>query len=386
MAAHTLAAGILLLAQTFGLGPDGFFLGAKDSGFQLRIRGVVQGDGRFFLGDDANLITDQFLVRRARLYIEGTAGQWFDYRLMPDFGEGKLQLLDAWVNIRPWPWLQLRGGKFKSPFGLSRLQEERNLVFVERGLPSSLAPDRDVGVAIHGELTTIAWQLGVFNGVADGASFDGDTSDGKDFEARVFAKPIREIGFGIAATWGTQHGNTSSNYLPAAKTAGQNTWFAYASDALADGDHSRISPQAYAYVGPFGVLAEYVRSTQRIVRGASSGNYTNDAWQVETSFVVTLEKASYAGIEPKHPFDPRKFWFGAFEIGARYGELHMDNGLFPRFADPSKSPRGAYASAFVANWYMTRNVRAEVQFEHTVFTGAARSPENVVLGRLQVAF
>src|SRR5205814_106806 len=114
----------LLLAAglSFGLGPDGFYFGDKNP-FQLRLRTVLQGDGRFYFGDDANLLTDSFLVRRARLYIEGSAGELFDFRLMPDLGEGKPVLLDAWVNVRVLPWLQLRAGKMKSPFALERRKD-----------------------------------------------------------------------------------------------------------------------------------------------------------------------------------------------------------------------------------------------------------------------
>src|SRR5438067_10394949 len=62
-----------LRQRILGLGPDGFVFGTRDSGFQLRIRGVVQADGRAYFGTGVNQpLPDQFLVRRARPILEGT--------------------------------------------------------------------------------------------------------------------------------------------------------------------------------------------------------------------------------------------------------------------------------------------------------------------------
>ena len=400
-----------LKQRILGLGPDGFALGTRDSGFQLRIRGVVQGDGRAYFGTGVNQpLPDQFLVRRARIILEGTIGDFVDFRILPEFGQGNFQLLDAYVDLRPWKWLALRGGKYKTPFGLERLQQEQYLLFVERGLPQNLVPDRDIGAALHGTLGdgVFTYEAGIFNGTTDGGNVDGDTSDGKDWVFRLFAHPLRPLGasvlrnfgVGFGATWGKQRGTLATTGLPQLKTTGQNTFFTFSADPtgvkpniIAFGDRYRFSPQLYYYVGPVGLLAEYVYSATSVspLIGGTQTLLANQAWQVQAAVVVTGEHASYEGVQPRHPFNLRARHFGALELAARYGELRVDNATFPAFADPTKSARAALEWAAEANWHFTRLVKLALLFARTTFKGGAagggdRVPENALIGRLQIAF
>ena len=167
-------------AGTATAGRDGFSLRSADGNFQLRLRGYVQADGRFFLDDEERPGVDTFLLRRVRPIFEGTLWKNFGFRIMPDFGGGQTALQDAYLDIRFNPAIQLRAGKFKPPVGLERLQSGSELLFVERALPTNLVPNRDVGIQLGGDVATggLAWAVGVFNGVTDGGSGDNDTNDG----------------------------------------------------------------------------------------------------------------------------------------------------------------------------------------------------------------
>ena len=297
----------------FGIGPRGFFLGTRDGNFQLRIRSVIQADGRSYLDADQHE-ADAFLIRRARLYVEGSIGDHFEYRLMPDFAGGQVVLFDAWVNVRFWDFFQLRAGKMKTPFSVERLQQEQYLLFDERSLVSAIAPDRDVGVDLHGE----AWHGRAHlrpRGArrrADGNSVDVDSNFGKDVVLRAFALPflslhrrwLDHVGFGLAYDYGKQAGSSAATGLAPYRTAGQQTFFSWLVDtkgvttAFAHGTRWRIDPQLYAYVGPVGVLAEYTRSTTEITNGTKSADLTNQAWNVEASVVLTGEDASFDGVSP----------------------------------------------------------------------------------------
>ena len=110
-------------------GPEGFGIRSADNAFRLNLKGVVQVDGRFYDGTrlsrppvTGTQTPDTFLVRRARPIIEGTLYDKYDFRIMPDFGNGKQQLFDAYLQARFLPEVQLRVGKYKSPFGQERLQ------------------------------------------------------------------------------------------------------------------------------------------------------------------------------------------------------------------------------------------------------------------------
>ena len=78
------------------IGKDGFAFKSKDGVFQVKLKGQVQTDGRFFVSDDTNKGTNQFLLRRARPSIEGTVYKYFDFRLMTDFGGGTAIIQDGW--------------------------------------------------------------------------------------------------------------------------------------------------------------------------------------------------------------------------------------------------------------------------------------------------
>lgn len=389
-----------------GAGKEGFFLKSTDGSFQLKLRGYIQTDGRFFIDDQEQPGTNSFRIRRARPILEGTVFRRFDFRLMTDFGEGQTVLQDAYLDFRYWPQVRLRAGKFKSPVGLERLQSATDLLFVERAFPTSLIPNRDVGVQLHGDVWdgAVTYAVGIFNGVPDGGSSDFDNYDEKDYEARLFAHPFKHtevawlqgLGLGVAGTWGNQEGSASAPNLPSFKTAGQQTFFRYRSDGtaagtvVADDKRFRVSPQSYYYWGPFGLLWEYVLSSQEVKKGATSTRLENTAWQVAVSYVLTGDDTSYKGVKPKRPFGSGSDAWGALELAARYSELHVDQDAFPIFADPKKAVREAKAWAVGLNWYLNSNVKFAVDYEHTNFDGGSakgdREDEKVVLSRLQIAF
>lgn len=393
-------------APVFTAGREGFSLKSADGGYQLRIRGYLQGDGRFFADDKERATTDTFLLRRVRPILEGTVAKYFDFRIMTDFGGGAETVQDAYLDAHPWTWGKLRVGKYKPPVGLERLQSGSELLFVERGLPTNLVPNRDVGVQVHGDLFNgaFSYALGAFNGVADGGSGDLDNNDSKEFASRLFAQPFKNssigalqgFGIGLAGTYGDQRGSTGTPFLSTLRTQGQQTFFSYRSDGtaagttIANGIHSRFAPQGYYYYGPFGLLWEYVCSSQRVQRGKTHAILDNEAWQVMASYVLTGENASYRSVSPAKPFDLTKGDWGAVEIAVRYGELNVDKDAFPFFADPTRAARVAESWGLGLNWYLNRNVKFQLNYEQTDFTGGSatgeRPKERVMLGRFQVAF
>jgi phosphate-selective porin OprO/OprP len=386
---------------------DGFALKSADGNNRLRVGGYIQADSRTFLQDKAGNEIDTFLLRRVRPILEGTICRDFDFRVMTDLGNGASSstlIQDAYLEWHYWPWLKVRGGKFKPPVGLEQLQSDTDLFFTERGLPSDLVPQRDVGLQLSGDLFggVVSYAGGVFNGVADGAIADLDAGDAKDFVARVFFQPFKKtdirplqgLGFGIAGTIGDQQTlPTSTNSLPTYKTTGQQAVFSYLKNTVPNGTEFRASPQAYYYWGPFGLIGEYVVTDEAVRNGVKADRLRNDAWQVAASFVLTGEKASYKGVTPRKPFDPRTGGWGAFELVGRYGELHIDSNAFPTFADPTKSIQEAREWGVGLNWYLNKNVKAVLDYEQTGFDGGAvgkpvanRPAERVIFTRLQLAF
>lgn len=386
------------------VGRDGFAFRSADGAYQLKIRGYIQTDGRFVANEPGRPVNDTFVVRRARPIFEATLAGRFDFRIMPDFGSGTTVLQDAYLDARFRPTFKLRAGKFKPPVGLERLQSATDIVFAERALPTNLVPNRDVGVQIHGELGEGLFQyaVGVFNGVPDAGSADVDSNEGKDVAARVWFKPVKQgaasgLGFGLAATTGSQKGTLATTGLSPYRSVSLQPFFSWRTGAtlpltvVAAGDRTRLSPQAWYYVGPFGLLAEYVRSTQDVRLDTTGGSFDADAWSATATWLITGEKASYRGPTPRRPVEAKSGGIGAWEIAARYGQLKVDEDVFPVFADPAVSSSRATEAAIGLNVYLNRNVKFVLDLHHTAFEGGAtagadRPSENAVIARAQVAF
>jgi len=393
-------------APAIGAGRDGFQLRSADGSFQLRLRGLAQSDGRFFVDDSTEIAPDTFTMRRVRPILEATVYKVFDLRLMPDFGGGTTVVQDAYIDLRFTPALRVRGGKFKSPFGLERLVSASDLLFLERATPTSVAPNRDVGIMVHGDVLKgdLSYAIGAFDGVVDGGSTDVDDRDGKDVVARLFAHPFRRgsrdalkgLGIGVAGTYGKQNGSVTTPSLASYRTTGQQTFFRYRSDGtapgtvLADGTRYRWSAQGYYYYGRFGLLAEQVFSSQEVRRDLSAARLETSAWQLAGSWVLTGEEASYRAVTPKFAFDRATGKWGAFELTARYHQLTPDKDAFPLFANVQAAAERARAWTSGLNWYLNRNIKIVLDYEQTHFDGGAvtgdRPTERGVFSRLQFSF
>jgi phosphate-selective porin OprO/OprP len=367
---------------------------SEDGANQLELHGLIHADARFFLPRTG---IDSFVIRRARPSLDAKLFRFFEFKLQADFAGSRIQLLDAFGNLHFIDEVQLRLGKGKSPVGLERLKSPADIMFAERGFPTLLVPNRDVGVQLHGQLVkgAVEWAGGIYNGVADGQSGDQDENRQKDYAGRVFVRPflpfgdgaLSGLGVGIAGTVGVEQGA-----LATYRTSGQETFFTPAEAAQADGDRWLVTPQGAFYFGPLAFLGEYARVKQRVSDGAEG--YTQldiQAWQVAGSITFGGSQ-SFQGVKLEKPLDPAKNQWGALELSARYHAIHFDPRVFDSgFADRSASARVARAYTLGATWHFARRLRALVNYERTTFEGGApdgqdRDVEGLLVTRLQAAF
>ncbi|MGA9522582.1 MAG: porin [Myxococcaceae bacterium] len=385
---------------------EGFTLVSPDGGARLRVGGYLHFDGRTYPSDAEQRTADQFLFRRARVLLDGKLWERFEFRLMPDFAGGRLVLQDAYVDVKVVEALNVRVGKFKVPFGLERLQSATAMSFIERAFPTSLSPNRDLGLQVHGSVFggALAYQLGIFNGVADGGSGDGDISDDKELAARVFVKPLSKtgvplltgLGLGVAATVGEKKGSAENTELTALRTTGQLSFFSWraASDTaegvVAAGSHRRLGLQGNYYAGGLGVWAELVWSQQQVSLGEDVAVVPERAWQLAASYVIG-GKNSERGVKLDSGFNPLQGGFGALEIAARISQLRIGDQAFTRFADSSRAARGADELSGGVRWHLGPAFKVALDLARTTFDGGAaegadRSEELALLGRAQLAF
>ena len=403
----------------------GFRLQSADGKNLARLRGVLQFDGRRFFDDVTAATADTWLLRRVRPTLEGTLNGIFDYRFTPDFAGGRTFILDAYLAARLQPWAVVTVGKFKVPVGLERLVSATDLRFIERAFPTSLVPNRDLGVQLGGDIAggVLNYSIGYFNGASDGSSSDANTpadvdNDSKgDWATRIFVQPfahsdnfsLRGLGFGVAGTYTDSAGSSTNTLLPAYRTPGQQSFFAYrgnsaaggapiATATYADGKRIRIAPQAYYSIGAFAVLGEYVEVSQEVARDTAIGRrhdtLDTSAWHVQFAWFVTGEDQAFRGFTPQSTFSIENATWGAIELVARAHELDIDDDAFAgganSFANPATAASKATAWGVGLNWYLNQNVKYSLNYDVTRFEGSApglrRADEKALFTRFALQF
>ncbi len=391
------------------LGANGFSLSSANSNFVASLHGLLQADSRNFFNDGGGTAgKNTFLLRRARPIFTGTVFHDFDFNFTPDFGGTTVQIVDAYMNYRYSPELQLEAGKFKPPVGLEALQAEQFTLFNERSLATDLVPYRDIGAELHGDLFGggASYAAGIFNGVPDytSATVNQAPDDNRAFEGRLFFQPwktsdvdfLQGLGFGVGGSYEVDR-HTAADLTSGYKTDGQQSFYTYAPGVVANGTHWRLSPQGYYYYGPLSVMGEYAISDQVVTKTtapAASADIHSSAWEVSAGWVLTGEDASYNGVTPRHSFDPRNGHWGAWQIVARYADLYIDHNAFPTFATAGSASEAKAWGAGI-NWYLNRDIRVNASFSRTTFIGGGGTagqgpitaqPENVFFTRMELAF
>lgn len=472
-------------APVIKAGTSGFSFGSADGKNEIKFRGLVQADHRHYLegandvrnrsrnragilnADGFNDAEDTSLLRRVRPTIEGKVAGKYGFRFTPEFAGGSASAVDAYVEANLSSALKIRAGKQKSIVGLERLQGGGDIKFVERSyVTNAILPNRDLGVTVSGDLlgNKLNYGVGIVNGVADGGNISTGTeyNGEREYTARLFATPFIDsdsalagLGFGLGATYTNFRGEQNLNFtdtssadatrngLPSYVTDGQQTFFRYGGNVIADGTRFRWTPQANYYNGSFGLITEYARVNQDVsllgrndAGGATTPAGTNaalanlagtkkslshDAWQVAISYLLTGEDASFKGVKPKADFDLDKGGWGAWELVARYSEINLDSDTFKnrlgQYAGENRAAPNAVNSAYSdrtlsaesakswtagVNWYLNSNAKIVLNYSQTSFDGGAsnngatanatgsnikdRPDEKALLARFQVAF
>ncbi len=455
--------GALKKLPIFDAGDNGFRITSADKKNQLRIGATIQTDYRNFLGNTAawNPSTsvngpigpDSIFLRQARIVLEGYILKDIYFKIMPDFAQTSNtanMLPDAYVDFAYATQASLLVGKYKPSIGLERLQGDANTAFLERAFPTNLAPNRDMGIQVHGGFgmpgykaetapgpidnkNAFTYQVGITDGTGDSGNPYGNgaqtssstgfaTANNKEFDGRIFALPFQHSGYDWLEGFGIGLAGSFSSpdnlVINAQRTPlGQSQFIDYTQlnsttqtgtrVITANGSSNRIYPQAYWYKGPFGVMGEYVASTQTLSAagtGTSKVNnitQTNTAAQAQVSYVITGEDNTFEGVKPIRNFDPFKGSWGALQLAARWSELNVDSDTF-KMIDPTKSARKATAGTVGANWFLNKNALVRLDYEYVSFEGGAgtktgsggsttynianRPSEQVLSTRFQLAF
>ena len=368
------------------------FLRSAGGDFETNLIGYVQLDFRGY--QRGNHPANTFLLRRARLALEGKLFRYFDYKVEGDFADTASTLArDIYLRVHRDDRAQLTLGQFKEPFSQEELRSDAVQDFVERSLANNLAPSRSPGVMLSGVLHkgVLEYQLGAFNGKGLLANNTVGTPEGV---VRVRFTPWKNtkdywtkgLIFGGAYALGR-------NSTTATSVRGQteSRSFTFFSPDTVNGAVTRANGELTWLVGPASFRAEYDQVNQARNHlgpgGRSLPGVVARGFMGQFTYLLTGENKSDAGVVvPKRNLfgDESGGGSGAWELKVRYSGLQISDGT-------AKSNR-AQTIFFGANWYLNRFVRYVFDYGIELYQDPLRTPRpgdrsfHVVLSRMQLAF
>jgi len=234
--------------------------------FRLKLQGDFRG---FDPEQDEDL--DTFDLRRKRAGIEGVLFERLEFEIERELREDG-PWRDVYLNFDFGNPLELRGGKFKVPFGLEETTGTMDLDFIFRTLASdTITPARDIGGMAHGRFRRLlTYEVGMFKEDGENARLtepafllpgEPEPPGGQVFAARVVTAPIprgrvdERFRVGVAVT---------SSELPQGLNSlrGRTVYgSAFFPRVYVNGRRLRLGGQAEWNPGRFGFRAEYMRAT-----------------------------------------------------------------------------------------------------------------------------
>lgn len=202
---------------------------------KIKFNGLLQG---WYAAGNSG-IRNTFRIRRSELKFSGKITPWAGWTVMIDpskaltlnnsytvvdgskvvsdtsVNQASRMLQDAFITFDYRRNVRVNIGQFKTPLSMEGLQSSAALDTVERALFASdrarggtYGDVRDLGVMIHGPLTSsIDYQLGLFNGSGENQN-DLDKNNQKAVAGRLVARPrfLRGLQIGGSGVWGNGSG------------------------------------------------------------------------------------------------------------------------------------------------------------------------------------
>jgi len=345
---------------------DGLRLESADKLIQLRLGGRFQVTSLFGGNEDfesaGKEIEDGAAFRRARIYLQGTVTERFEFKFQYDFADtNKVKLADVWGEVKKIPLVgNARVGQFYEPVSFEQNTSDFDADFMERSVMNALSPARNIGAALHDVYGgRLSWWAGAF--VDDGS---GDTATAqRDGDHAVSA---RVTGLPIDADDDKTLLHVGASASVRNPTSGVVTYSAKPESSLAPvfittGNLTNVDGalllggEIAGQLGPVHASAEYLSSQ---LDADSQGDPKFAGWLASAGWFMTGESFAYNHVEgvfagPKVGKSLDKSdGYGALELCARYSELDLTGGTV----------RGGKMRDVIVgvNWFLSNNLKVAV--------------------------
>lgn len=364
------------------------FIGSDDL---LKFKGYAQADAYFPYQNDS--ISSEFLMRRVRFAATGYFQKNFRYMLYARFDRGKAELNEAFLESRHLKFAKIRIGQFKVPFSLYNLTSSSQLSFISRPMVvENFSPGYDIGGMLFGEVLDgrIDYAFGVFNGQAQN---EAEKNSNKDFVGRVVLIPfknseksfVKKIHLGTSYTTG-KHSNPFENKISETGTGA--TFFKVSDSTIRTMETSKYGIDLEWLITNFVIRGEKLWINNKVK--SSRLKLNNSGYAVDLSYVFNAEKLERnTGVKPKNEFDPKKGFWGAYQLSFRYQELNLSDSY--RFLQDIQGVGNLSAFAVGLNWFPNDDVKVVFNYEtykaSTYYSESQKkNPSDLLAFRVQYQF
>lgn len=339
-------------------------LAIKKGKNKIELAGYAQGDFRKFdwepkETDLGPLRSEERELSRLRVGLKAEFGKLsFEFVVDPRNSQAGGRLKDTTVGYQFSKKAALLVGHFKPEVSPEFLTSAAKTDFVDRSMAASrLAPDREWGVGLSGEIGKVWYGVGGFKG--DGASSDQRSEE--SVAARLAYEPAKGLVLGGSFMQGKVEPNARIGTREPSPKGGQGrtaSGFNFWERAHVKGTRRRLGGDAAYSRGPFRIIGEYLEMREQRLGQGSTGQDIPDVrgrgWSVHATYLLTGEKKATTITPKKSVFQGGK---GALEIAARIEGLKFDDtgdpSGFAGYGNRTRNiaPSGATAIAAGLNYW-----------------------------------
>lgn len=347
-----------------GWGRDG--LGFKNGESRVDLKGYAQADFRHFGWEPGEAgpgsLRSAREIRRFRIGIEAELNRVsLEFVMDPRNSEAGDRLKDATIGYAFSKKVTVLVGHFKPGVSPEFLNSSSKTDLIDRSMAADrLAPDREWGLALSGELGSLSYEVGGFAG--DGASSSQSTESAGT--ARFTIEPRKGLILGASFMQGEVKTDPPLGSLePSPKGAVGRTpsGFTFWERPHVRGTRQRLGGDAAYSRGPFRIIGEYLRMSEERRGQGSAGQdipgVLGRGWSVQATWILTGETKAKT-IRPRASiFEGGK---GALEIAARIEGLKFDDTALPTglagYGNRARdiAPSGGSVRALGLNYWASR--------------------------------
>lgn len=386
--------------------PSGFQIQTQDGEFTLQIHNLTQFDYRAYnhTADipnnqvpnqtGASGPNDTFTFPRAWLIFNGTLTKNWEWMLAPSFQFDNVNLLDAWMNMHYDDRLQIKAGRYKTPFTYEFYTEpiqglinpERSLFFNNFGL------NRQVGIMAHGTVFDkyADYAIGVYNGQRNGFLSNSDSKDVAGyFNLRPFmnsgSEALERIDVGASFDVGHQNNPAAAgsptvlrtNVATSGNLVNGVEFLQFAPTVRERGERALASAHAAYYYRQLSLISEFQWGTEHYTNsapppgGATSARIPITSWYVQSGYFLTGETTTFRNtVKPLHPFTSSG-GTGAIELAGRYNYLNIGDEIYAAgLVDATGGNQWTNRVDLMdlgVNWYPNQWLKISGTWEHAWF-------------------